>query len=288
MVAGYYFFSGVNRFDMTTYGLKIQKRARTLLVPYLFWNATLLLIFFLMQTMAPSLFSGKHQVVADYSWLEYLMAFWALEESFPICGPMWFVRNLMVICLLSPVIYLLLKRKNLGVVALILMFFAPSPLGATFYFSLGTWFALHCESFVAMPRRAGTWLTVPYIVLLVYTTFCRMTGGDSGMLYEQLKEIQTLTGMVLCIWLADLWCSCHEISPLARMMAESSFFVYAFHQAPLLMMDKLFVKVVPNETWILVAGYFVLPLLMAAIGVYVYWLLHRYTPWAMKVITGDR
>ena len=53
-------------------------------------------------------------------------------------------------------------------------------------------------------------------------------------------------------------------------------------------MLTLYVKFVPNDTLLLAAGYFAFPLLLAALGVWLYSVLRRHAPWALKVVTGDR
>jgi hypothetical protein len=68
-------------------------------------------LFFLAQTLMPSLTSGASKPIMDYSALDWLKAFWAKDSpdpdkiGMPIDYPLWFIRDLMMVMLFSPVVY---------------------------------------------------------------------------------------------------------------------------------------------------------------------------------------
>lgn len=57
-------------FSFAVYGMKLKKRIRTLLVPYLFWNIVVFLLFLLTQTFLSSMTSGRNKLISDYHWLD--------------------------------------------------------------------------------------------------------------------------------------------------------------------------------------------------------------------------
>ena len=121
IISGFLFFYRVD-FDGAVYQQKLLKRVRTLLIPYILWN----LIAVLMQVLyhIPLLLNNAD---IHFSLARFFKAFFASEGIFvssaeqtmvgggfpyPINLPMWYVRDLMVMVLLAPVIYWLTKRMG--------------------------------------------------------------------------------------------------------------------------------------------------------------------------------
>ena len=98
-ISGFLFFYRTD-FSMKAYGQKLKKRVRTLLVPYVFWNAAALLAFVTIQIFMPSLTSGNNKPILDYGLPDYLDLFW----GHPISYQFWFIRDLMVVVLVSPLV----------------------------------------------------------------------------------------------------------------------------------------------------------------------------------------
>ena len=58
----------------------------------------------------------KRIAIEEYGWLDWLNIFWADKGGMPASYQFWFVRDLMVAVLLSPVLYLIVKHlKAFGV-----------------------------------------------------------------------------------------------------------------------------------------------------------------------------
>ena len=287
LLSGWLFFANVKEWSIQTYCGKIRGRIRSLIVPYVFWNTGLLVFTFAVQTLLPQMTSGKHMLVSNYGLYDYLMAYWDLGDGFPACGPMWFVRNLFVYSLLTIIIYPLMRRYWLGM-AILAVLFVFNPFGGAFYFAAGVWLVLNNVDFIRICKKMGKWLVAPYIVILVVMTEKQLSGNISVPWDSYLKELSVVMGMVIIIWLIGTLYESREISRCTRFLADSSFFVYAFHQAPLLMVDKLFVKYVSNTTIVLLAGYFLLPLLLVTVSLTLYWLIRRYSPILLTLTTGGR
>ncbi|ULT28913.1 hypothetical protein KUH03_17295 [Sphingobacterium sp. E70] len=114
---------------------KIKNRIRSLLVPYIFWNLLIILFLMLAQTfLSGSLVSGRNKLITDYSLLDWLWSFWDtsqvnphMKKTLPINSPFWFIRDLMVVIVFSPIVYILIKKlKAYAVIILgLLWFFNP-------------------------------------------------------------------------------------------------------------------------------------------------------------------
>ncbi|MEG1686066.1 MAG: acyltransferase family protein, partial [Bacteroides sp.] len=109
-----FFFSGFlffykSDFTFSSYGNKIKKRGKTLLIPYLFWNLEVIFILFLTSLIFPHLMSGAHLLIQNYTFVDWINSFYAIDLGRPICMQLWFLRDLMVVMIFSPIIFLLLK-----------------------------------------------------------------------------------------------------------------------------------------------------------------------------------
>ena len=160
VISGYlFFFKGC--FSMDEYKHKILKRAKTMLFPYIVWNSIVLLCYYAIQSLAPDMTSGNQKLIADYSMKDFLSAFWDGNKGVPICYQFWFLRDLMVVIVLSPFVFkiiFVLKDLFLPVIislwfildyALCKGLFADLRIEAFFFFSIGAYIAIEN----AVPKR---------------------------------------------------------------------------------------------------------------------------------------
>lgn len=113
-IAGYVFFLGMS-LTMDSYMGKIRRRCHSLLIPYIVWNAVAIL--YVLKVMLPGM--GAVSDFADTSQLDlslssFIESFWddsygiipyvnsCNDGTFPIDKPLWFVRDLMLMALVSP------------------------------------------------------------------------------------------------------------------------------------------------------------------------------------------
>ena len=104
-ISGYLFFYKPD-FNVSIYRDKLMKRVKTLLIPYVLWN----IIYVLFNVI---LLKSKGQSINVVS---QLVSIWHMpNSSFPADPALWFVRDLMVCMVMSPLIYQIIKRKRLFV-----------------------------------------------------------------------------------------------------------------------------------------------------------------------------
>lgn len=100
-ISGYLFFCKTTNFGLREYGQKMKQRARTLLLPYVFWNLVMIAVMYFGQILFPGLLSGNNMMIADYSIKDWIMSFWDISYRtgglhLPMNGSLWFIRDLMV------------------------------------------------------------------------------------------------------------------------------------------------------------------------------------------------
>ena len=109
-VSGFLFF-----YSHKSYSDKLKSRVKSLLIPYVFWNAIILFAYGLLAIVGHSMqIAGKN--ITDYGLLDYLRAFidrgsWDQGNGVPMLCPYWYIRNLMIICVFSPIIYYIIRSN---------------------------------------------------------------------------------------------------------------------------------------------------------------------------------
>lgn len=108
IISGYLFFrnfsEGMSLDDKWQwYKRKVKSRVKSLLLPLISWNF-LMCLFFAVKQYTPL---HRYFPNADFDWSigTVLSAPFDFGQGFPLDNPLWFVRNLFVISLLSPLLF---------------------------------------------------------------------------------------------------------------------------------------------------------------------------------------
>uniref|UniRef100_UPI004056A59F acyltransferase family protein n=1 Tax=Alistipes sp. TaxID=1872444 RepID=UPI004056A59F len=295
LFSGYLFFRGAETIDALGLLRKLKRRVRTLLIPYLLWNLLTLLVLAAGEWLLPSLLSGERTPIAAYTLGEFLSAFWsASSEGYsPICIPLWYLRDLMVVLLLTYPMGWLLRRWGfhlpllLGALWLFLPYnYAPvvglSWLGLLF-FSLGGAFALRRRSFVALAKRYRLWALLLYVA--GFLLFLLFRGALPKGVLSPLFNLMVLAGMISVVGFAPSPSS----ATAPRKDEGFTFFLYASHYFVVLLFMRLLVRLFhPTGDLILSGLYLLLPVGVALLLYALYRLLKGLMPRLIALLTGDR
>lgn len=291
-ISGFLFFYRME-FSFMVYRGKLKKRFRTLLVPYLFWNVVVFLLFLFTQLFLSSMTSGRNKLIADYNWLDWLNLFWNHRDGMPVCYQFWFIRDLIFVILCSPLVYYLIKYCKvwgvmvLGVLWMFGLWFDVPGISITafFFFSFGAWFSMNKRDFTVDFKPLSLSATILYLLLVVAGTWVwyhHLTG------YSFLYNIGIVTGLVMVVAWTSYGIVKKKLS-VSAFLAGSAFFVYAYHGMPIALVVKSWVKFFqPANEATMVAGYLLIPVFIICVGVGMYALLRRYFPSFTGVITGGR
>lgn len=230
LISGYLFFCNQTEFDKAAYICKIKKRSRSLLEPYLFYNALAVCLFAILGILKPDLQSGVVPPISDWNVGLIISLFWDYGNNLPMVPQFWFIRNLMVMVVFTPLLYTLLKRGRWIVVALlgglwggnVWEFGIPGTMGL-FFFSLGAYFAINGVSpysFVRKFRHVG------YVYPLLFIMDV-MTKGEAYNVY--LHKFAILSGMVFWVSVIGCFLDRHESYIPNALLQASTFFIFAMH-----------------------------------------------------------
>ncbi|KAA6320268.1 hypothetical protein EZS27_029937 [termite gut metagenome] len=289
--AGFLFFYKMD-FSFSNYLKKMKNRVNTLLIPYLFWNFVVIIFFFLAQTLMPGMMSGVNKLIAEFSIIDWIAAFWNHHEGHPICSQFWFIRDLMIVVLCTPLIFGIAKYLRLyGIIVLgILWYFGiwfsiPGfSITAFFFFSLGAWFSINKYSFVQDSNNRYYYLFILLYPVLVLANL--LTKGFEWNIY--IHYARTLASIIFSISLIAYLLNTDYLHT-NKFLPRASFFVFAFHGMPLRFIIKFGFKLFqPQSDISVLLLYLLCPVVTIAIGLLLYFSLMKYLPRFTDVITGRK
>lgn len=293
------------------WGKAVKKRLRTLLLPYFLWCTAFAV------TVLPFTVLGNHLagrgLTGNTCLREPLLSAWNLVRIYggelrgePIDGPLWYVRNLFLLVLLSPVFGKITAGRRRGAVylaAVCALFFAHDwmpracwpyfktgilSLQGFLFFPLGLYLARHPVPAGAF-RRTRAVLPAAWLGTCLLYVFLRLHTGEEWMAAKSLlAKAATVLGT------GAVWVSCDFLPGFRRLarlaVAKDSFFVYACHiglmttltceRSQQLLMARLHVPV---------AGIFLLRILVGAgLSLALAEGAKRWFPRAYSLLTGGR
>ena len=223
VVSGYFIVSSLLKSGT---GKLVFSKLKTLVVPLIAWNALMLVLL-----AVYGLLSGKWQDMPEFSALGLANAFLAVTE-WPLVVPLWFLRDLFVCCLFSPLLYLGLRRFP---VATILLLVAFTLFGEGLYilqrpqlllfFGLGMWLRLAGTSEPKIDRIAHV-LSIGLVAMVAIFLTIRIERILLSEMDETLRL--TLDTLLRVTMAAGFW----GLTELIRRSSMADFFMrlepYAF------------------------------------------------------------
>lgn len=306
-IAGYVFFLGIE-FNLETYAKKLRNRLHSLLIPYLIWNVLGILAaaVYVNHCMEVGVFQSLH-LKLNPTVSGVLQCFWdaghglfSQNPPYPWTRPMmpqdyplWFVRDLMIIVLCAPGIYLLLRRTRWFAVALLGLVWAvlrPFPMGhATqlltgfFFFIWGAYLSYHGKDMIVSMRRRFWPALVLYVVFALLMTFASKQLGAHVVAW--MKGLCVIAGMVIAYGLASKLVE--KGMRVSRFLASASFFVYAGHGLIISHVDRYcFLLIRPTNIWVLISTYILAIAITIGALLLLFYLLGLFLPSVQKLLNG--
>ena len=286
-VSGFLFFYKTTVFNFDIYRKKIKSRFHSLLIPYLIWNSLFFIFVHCLQLIYPSL-ADNHKPFSELGWKGFVDAYWNLSEGLI---PLWFVRDLIIINLFTPIIYFLIKRsKGLICILLALLYFTnifvyqPGVgMRCSFYYVLGATFSLLGMGAWEQIYRQKYWGYAVSVLLIVYDTF----------LWDKNNSINTyINRMVLISMVFTYLCLFYQLCKHGyhanKTLAESSFFVFVFHMFIIYIPVKLWVFILPVNGFTALLMQLMIPILIGYTCALIYYYLKKSFPSFTKTIVGGR
>ena len=293
-VPAFFFISGFLFFySSKEYSQKIQSRVHTLLIPYLFWNGLILLAYVLLWLIGkPMLIMGKS--IADYELVDYLRAFidrgsWDSGNGVPMLCPYWYIRNLMVICVFSPIIYYSIRYlKWIPVLALFVWWISIPYNGmiasSLLFFSIGAYFSIEQKNpIVGLQKYKIAFWGICAVAFLIDWAHCFMIVPYA--LY--FHRISLLLNIFLLLLVGSYFGNIHYIG--REILDKSAFWIYTVHYPMTIAFGTISARyLLEASDWLVFVYYWCTVLCITVLCVISYVILHRLCPKVLSYITGNR
>ena len=222
VISGYLFFFKVNEWSKKVYVEKLKSRIHTLLIPYLLW-----IIIYIVLTGGYLFFKawigriewedvsewynnnngllGMFWLSNEWGWDRLNLSGFPTPMGGPIAGPLWYIRNLMVLVILTPLIYIAIKRLKKWW----LFFLAALYLGGVYlyipglretdllFFSIGAYLGVNKLSFTVLYKYRFILYPMSIALWILYA----IAGGYDTILGRSIDPFYVLSGTlsIICI-----------------------------------------------------------------------------------------
>lgn len=311
VISGYYFFAKTNSFKIADYWQKLRKRSRTLLTPYLLWN--FLSIFASIFALSASSiikhkpFSRIGDFLTNTDWLHFFWdknvnesagTTWLGGETFmtyPAVVPLWFIRDLMVVMILSPLIFFCLKKFGKTFLSLLALCFVSRVwfdvpgfrIDAVFFFSFGAYFSIHQKTIIEFCRK----ISVPALMLacLTFVPAVLVDAWNNTPIGQNIMPFFRIAG-VICAFNFATWLVKNNYVRVHHWLASSTFFIFAAHGILINACSKMLVEklIVWDNAFALIAKYFLSPAITIFICIALYQALKKLFPRVCAILCGGR
>ncbi|MDE6648809.1 MAG: acyltransferase [Muribaculaceae bacterium] len=292
-ISGYLFFYKVNSFSSTTYLYKLKKRFRTLLVPYIFWNLLLYVVISL-----ASLHPKTAPFVSEYDYNIFEAFVGKLNSAgaatYPLVYQLWFIRDLIVCVIISPLIYFVItKLRYFGVILLGLGWFLGYSIPfiggkvismvALFFFTFGSWLSYHKNNMIALLKNLK-WVALSYPVIMIIDLLTK-----PEVYNRYIHQFGIVVGIIGCFLLVALLIEKFDLKPVP-FLSSASFFIFAVHDPWILwVLRKVMFSVFnPHSDITVTILYFAVVLVVVLVALAVYWILKKLMPSFASIISGGR
>lgn len=306
-ISGYVFFLGIT-LTKDVYQRKLRNRINTLLIPYLIWNVLDIVGQIIYQTFVFERFSAGVPKEINFTFLGLLNCFWDANNGllipaetlksnaiYPQDGPLWFLRDLMIVAVSTPIIYWLLKHIRhyliclLGLTWFILGYWdlghSNQLLTAFFFFSWGAYMSVNKKD---MLIEFGKFSRLSAFLYIALGFACVAAGHWLPDAASTIKRLNIIVGLFFAYNLAS-WLLQQKICRPNAFLASASFFIYISHALVIQLLLKLSLVVIqPTSTIGLLVTFTVNLLACIGLQLSAFWLLRRYTPGLLKLLTGRK
>lgn len=251
VMSGYLFFANVEKFNKEIYQQKLWRRIKTLLIPYIIWN--------LLMAAKLKMFS--------------LSIFWT-----PANMPLWFLRDLMIVSLLTPIIYIGVRKLGYWLFVLLLPIYLTGIWAiqpglnpyAICFFTLGAFLSIRemnlIDTCLKLEKSAYT-LTIVLALAMILSY--------PSIAYSLLLLCFRVVGVVAVFYLAYRILSRTD-KRIPKTVCDASYFIFLAHYVFFFsLIDDTFFSLFGMSTPSLCIHYLLCPLLKVAIFIATYYLYRK-------------
>lgn len=279
LISGFFFF--IKTSDFKSILKNIKKRFRTLLIPYVFWC----IFFFIVIYIFSLIYTPEYNyffLIREKRYFDFLSYCFFTPAAFHL----WYIRDLLIIVLISPYIYISLSYyPNLTLLLSYLLFglceIVPFISWGLWWFILGGYFAvLRRLPFAMIPSIYGPFMLFLGFFIAICSTFFQFV-----ITPDKWYAIPSFLLIIIGLWKSYDYIGSKESY---YWVCDYSFVIYCAH-IPLLNIIKKFIFPICNNSYVgCLIGYIISPIICICIIVIMIRLLNKFIPHVCNIIFGGR
>ncbi|MBQ4063842.1 MAG: acyltransferase [Bacteroidaceae bacterium] len=284
IISGYLFFRNVSTGECVPFADKCKRRINSLLIPYLVWNTIAIIILYI-----------RFNIVAKegYTLADYLSGYWDFSQRLgndPADGPLWYMRDLMIISICTPLLYQLLKRNSTAILYFTIitacyvtntgLYVTGFGGGAFMFFAIGAYIAIHNINLTKIPHPIG----IATLVLYIPSQLILNSIGDNAAAFL-VTNIIKITAL---FYLTTLLFNKNILKPTPG-LTKICFLLYALHGiiiGPI--MKALYTLPHSNNPFILLLIYIATPAIIVVLTAILNHFIQKHAPLLGNILTGNR
>lgn len=291
LISGYLFFLGFKN-EKNEILNKIKKRFKTLVIPYLFWVLFGIVFYLALQSFPQSQQFFTKKLIKNYDLLDWFNAVFVNIIPYQL----WFLRDLIVMVFLSPIIYFVIKKANYFYLLILAPLWVLNQDNiiftseAIFFFSIGSYFAINKSTILEKrdSNYAFVFFALWLVVLIIKTVLEQQYDKESIYIIFLLKT-SIIIGL-FSVW--TLYDSYKKRFPINLSVFDKviafSFFIYVFHEPLLTIIKKVLFKLLGTNEVDYFIIYLASPIITLCMTVICGIVLKNSFPKIYKVINGNR
>ena len=281
-ISGFLFFIGVDKIQ--DFFKKWKRRIRSLVIPYLLWNLLLLSAVLLGYAMIPGLrkqLSLTYEVEFHWKW------FVEIFTTKPIVGQFWYIRTLIIFCILSPLPWFIYRYSLLSFITLGALIFYWVPIdcrilsseGMACFFLGGLIWHRQWHKYAVYGKRG--WIFPPSVLAIIGV---EMLCNTSRWIWI-LRIFLSMASMVqIALFCGEL----NRVQIVVNRMSHYSFFIYAAHYMLLGILTIPLSRVLNHSPAMSLSAYLICVVMATTISLFAAIFVDKFFPKLYSVLTGGR
>jgi peptidoglycan/LPS O-acetylase OafA/YrhL len=297
-ISGYLYFlkADINKnIDFSFFIISSKKRLKTIVLPYVLWCILWFFFMFGIQYLPviKNYFSEPlHNMILQDKILNLFY--------YPLNYPFWFLRELMVLFLITPMLFILVKYfKSLIVIAFLLLalfhskviviydlvFLQSIPL---FFFLLGAFFSLNKKNIII--HRPKKYIAFGLLTVWVFLNIVSWYNEKQHFFLENfIRGFDLFKNLLGCFTVWYLYDFFNQKNQWKNYIFYNySFFIFAFHGIPTLILIKISSVLSQGNPYYVFVGYLIIFISVLLTSIFVAKITNKLFPKAYKTLTGSR
>ncbi|MEO3135261.1 acyltransferase [Turicibacter sanguinis] len=273
------------------YSSVIKSKLKTIVIPYLFWNTFWITIWIFLQQIAltKNYFGVNDNILnKDIAGLLHLYGIGQVFPAYPLDYPLWFMRDLFIIFLISPLLKLVISKfTKTSFLIGVIMTFLPDFWFKTVlsYFLIGGSVVYLDFHFTILDKISLSKLSLGYfgfililILMLIFEFPFRNVVINFFVLFSVLFWFRVSKKIY----------DCKRIRLCFLRLSNYTLIIYVFHEMTLSCVKKVTLKLFPTSDLFIFMEYNIVPLIVIVVCILVGMMMKKNFPKIYSISMGGR